>query len=220
MRALVTGAARGIGATIAQRLRDDGMEVVTLDRAEGCDLQVDLRTDAVPDLGDVDVCVSNAAIVDTIGPAHRFTDEMWARDIEVNLNRRLPRGAVVPAGHARAPVRADRRDLQRRRALGPAGPGGLQRVEGRARRHGADDRGRERGPRHHRERRAAGHGRDGERARDAARRARARAGDGRMVEPAEIAAVVAFLASRDAGSVTGEEIGVDGGLRLNTMSLT
>ena len=55
---------------------------------------------------------------------------------------------------------------------------------------------------------------------DVLERVRATLPAGRMVEPAEIAAVVAFLASRDAGSVTGEEIGVDGGLHLNTMSLT
>jgi len=42
---------------------------------------------------------------------------------------------------------------------------------------------------------------------------------GRMIEPDEIAALVAFLASPAAGSITGEEIGIDGGLHLNTMSL-
>ena len=42
---------------------------------------------------------------------------------------------------------------------------------------------------------------------------------GRMAEPAEVAALVAFLASGDAGYITGQEIGIDGGFGLNTMSL-
>jgi 3-oxoacyl-[acyl-carrier protein] reductase len=41
----------------------------------------------------------------------------------------------------------------------------------------------------------------------------------RMAEPDEVAALVAFLASRDAGYVTGEAIGIDGGASLNLMSL-
>lgn len=85
MRALVTGAARGLGAVIAGRLREDGMEVVTLDRLPGCDHTLDLATDPLPDLGDVDVCVSNAAITTTIAPAHRMTPEQWQRDLDVNL---------------------------------------------------------------------------------------------------------------------------------------
>ena len=85
MRALVTGAARGIGRAIAERLRADGFEVVTLDRDPGCDLQVDLAADVLPDLGEVDACVSNAAIVDTIAPAHRMTPEQWQGDLDVNL---------------------------------------------------------------------------------------------------------------------------------------
>ncbi len=84
-RALVTGASRGIGAAIAERLSNDGMEVTTLDRDEGCDLRVDLATDELPDLGEVDVLVSNAAITDTIAAAHKMTPEQWARDIDVNL---------------------------------------------------------------------------------------------------------------------------------------
>jgi NAD(P)-dependent dehydrogenase (short-subunit alcohol dehydrogenase family) len=41
----------------------------------------------------------------------------------------------------------------------------------------------------------------------------------RMVQPAEVAGLVAFLASPDAGSITGEEIGITGGLGLGSLSL-
>src|SRR5207302_594382 len=57
----------------------------TIDRAEGCDHRLDLRSDPLPDLAGIDVCVSNAAITDTIAPAHRMTPERWQRDIDVNL---------------------------------------------------------------------------------------------------------------------------------------
>ena len=59
--------------------------MTTLDRAPGCDLQIDRASDELPDLSGIDVCVSNAAITDTIAPAHRMTAEQWARDIDVNL---------------------------------------------------------------------------------------------------------------------------------------
>ena len=42
---------------------------------------------------------------------------------------------------------------------------------------------------------------------------------GRMVEPAEIAATVAYLCSEEAAQVTGQEIAVDGGAGLNTFTL-
>jgi NAD(P)-dependent dehydrogenase (short-subunit alcohol dehydrogenase family) len=42
---------------------------------------------------------------------------------------------------------------------------------------------------------------------------------GRMASPEEVAALVSFLASEDAGYITGEAIGIDGGFGLNTFSL-
>jgi NAD(P)-dependent dehydrogenase (short-subunit alcohol dehydrogenase family) len=41
----------------------------------------------------------------------------------------------------------------------------------------------------------------------------------RMATPEEVAALVAFLASREAGYITGEEVAIDGGLALNTLTL-
>jgi NAD(P)-dependent dehydrogenase (short-subunit alcohol dehydrogenase family) len=43
---------------------------------------------------------------------------------------------------------------------------------------------------------------------------------GRMVKPGEIAEAVAFFASRAAGAVTGQELLIDGGQSLNTLSVT
>jgi acetoacetyl-CoA reductase len=48
----------------------------------------------------------------------------------------------------------------------------------------------------------------------------ARIPTGRLVDPAEIAAATAFLASPAAGSVTGQELVVDGGQTLNGLSVT
>ena len=91
MKALVTGAARegGIGRAIAARLAQDGQEVVTLDVAPGCTFQADVVHDELPDLGDVDVLVCNAALTTMFGAAHTFRLDRWQRDLDVNLTGTL-----------------------------------------------------------------------------------------------------------------------------------
>jgi NAD(P)-dependent dehydrogenase (short-subunit alcohol dehydrogenase family) len=223
MRALVTGGARGIGAAIAQRLRADGMDVLTLDRLEGCDLRVDLRTEPLPELADVDVCVSNAAVTTTIAPAHEMTDDQWDLDMAVNLRgayrvvraclpgmreRGYGRIVVVSSGAAR-----DGLPGQVAYSASKAGLGGMVRTIA------AENAGRGI---------TANAVLPGMVATEAVlampvavrERVLAALPARRFVEPGEIAAVVAFLASPAAGSVNGEELGVDGGLHLNTMSLT
>jgi NAD(P)-dependent dehydrogenase (short-subunit alcohol dehydrogenase family) len=222
VRALVTGAARGIGAAIAERLRADGLDVVTLDRLPGCDIALDLARDPLPDLGDVDVCVSNAAVTDTVAPAHRMTAEQWARDVDVNLtgafravqaclagmrSRSFGRVVVISSGAARGGLPG-----QVAYAASKAGLLGMVKTL------------------------AAENARRGitvnavlpgmvatEKVRamppEVLERVSAALPAGRMGEPREVAALVAFLASSEAAYVTGQEIGIDGGLGLNTMSL-
>jgi NAD(P)-dependent dehydrogenase (short-subunit alcohol dehydrogenase family) len=87
VKALVTGAARdgGIGRAIVARLERDGMDVVTLDVEPGCTWQVDVVRDELPWLGDIDVCVCNAALTTMFGAAHSMKMERWQRDLDVNL---------------------------------------------------------------------------------------------------------------------------------------
>jgi len=222
-RALVTGAARGIGAAIAERLRRDGMEVVGADRDEGCELRFDVARDELPDLSGFDVCVSNAALTDTIAPTHRMTAEQWGQDIDVNLTGAFRVvGACLPGmrerGYGRVVFISSGAAVgglpgQAAYAASKAGLLGLMRtIAGENVRRGITANAVLPGM-VATEKVAAMPDEIQERLREAVPMRR-------FAEPAEVAGLVAYLVSEEAGYVTGQAIGIDGGGALNALSLT
>jgi 3-oxoacyl-[acyl-carrier protein] reductase len=88
-RALVTGGASGLGAATAERLRDDGLEVITLDLG-GADVSADVTDDEAlrriaADVGPVDVLCNSAGVVGPNKPLVDTTPDEWRRTFEVNV---------------------------------------------------------------------------------------------------------------------------------------
>ncbi|MFF8905685.1 SDR family NAD(P)-dependent oxidoreductase [Streptomyces olivaceoviridis] len=236
---LVTGGARGIGAAIARRLAEEGGRVLVTDRdlpeAEGtasalrrqglaaeafaCDVADRAAVEAavahaVTAFGSLDVLVNSAAhCTSDVTLFEDDPDEAWVRDLDITLTgayrccrAALPhlaasgRGAIVSVGsvngvqdfgnHGYSAAKAGLGSLTRTLA-GHAAPRGVRVnlvVPGTVRS-------------------SAWEGRDEEL--DAVRPLYPL---GRVGEPEDIAAAVAFLASRDAAWITGTSLVVDGGL--------
>ncbi|MEU3734194.1 SDR family NAD(P)-dependent oxidoreductase [Streptomyces sp. NPDC033538] len=236
---LITGAARGIGAATARRFAAEGARVLLTDvdasaarRTAGelteqgltaeafvCDVADRASVEAavahaVDTFGTLDVLVNNAYACTPDAPLFEDEpDEAWARDLDVTLTgayrccrAALPhlaasgRGAVVSVGsvngvqdfgnHAYSAAKAGLASLTRTLA-GHAAPRGVRVnlvTPGTVRT-------------------TAWEGREEDLA--AVRRLYPL---GRVGEPEDIAAAVAFLASRDASWITGTTLVVDGGL--------
>ena len=222
--ALVTGSGGGLGRALSDRLRADGLRVISLDISGDVDIRADLRSDPLPEdtLSEVDVCISNAAITNTIAPAHRMTEQQWRTDLDVNLTgafraiqaclpgmRERKWGRVIAISSAAARLGLSG---QAAYAASKAGLLGLIRTLAiESREYGI----------------TANCVLPGMIATPAVLKMPRGVLDhvlaampmGRMAAPAEVAALVAFLAGEDAGYITAQEISIDGGLGLNQMSL-
>src|SRR5690242_4896498 len=225
-RVVVTGAKGGIGRATVALLEQSGCTVA------GCDVDdFDVRdrqaVDAgvavlVEKLGGCDAVVGNAGVVDTIHRAERFSDEDWQKDVDTNLTGQFN---VVRAAFEALKESGDGRVVIVSSASAETGlPGQVAYTAAKAGLVGMA------------RTLAAEWGRHGIRCNvvmpglvatpkvlalpEAVRTAMsATLPLGRIGEPAELAATVAFLLSPAAAYITGTVIRVDGGYGLNTASL-
>ena len=87
--AVITGGASGLGAAAAERLRADGLRVLTLD-VQGADLEVDVTAvdqlaAAAASAGPVDVLVNSAGVVGPNKPLLSTTADEWRRTLDINV---------------------------------------------------------------------------------------------------------------------------------------
>jgi 3-oxoacyl-[acyl-carrier protein] reductase len=87
--ALVTGGARGLGAACAERLRADGLTVTTLD-LRGADVAADVTDEpalrrVAEEIGPVDVLINSAGVIGPNKPLVETTADEWRRVFDVNV---------------------------------------------------------------------------------------------------------------------------------------
>lgn len=172
-------------------------------------------------LGPVAVLVSNAGW-DVFKPFTKTVPAEWDRLIAINLT------GALHMHHAVLPGMAERKKGRivngvRRRPRGLLGRGRVRRLQGRPGGADQDAGARACAPRHHPERglpRPHRHGTSGvaegagnpEKLLEAFTRAIPL---GRLGQPDDLASAIAFFASADAGFITGQVLGVSGGLTMN-----
>jgi len=96
-RAVVTGGAGGIGAAIVADLTARGAEVTIWDLAQGVDITDRASVENAADAAEVDILV-NAAGIDVIGPFLESVETDWERIVAVNLMGTLRCCHVVVPG--------------------------------------------------------------------------------------------------------------------------
>ncbi|WP_426738208.1 SDR family NAD(P)-dependent oxidoreductase [Plantibacter sp. 2H11-2] len=88
--ALITGGARGLGAAAAERLRADGITVVTVDLVGDVDRHLDITDEAAlsalaAELGAVDILINSAGIVGPGVPLIETRHADWEQVLSVNV---------------------------------------------------------------------------------------------------------------------------------------